>query len=98
MGDSHLGRLGGEGWWETVTWDGSAEEGWRETVTWDGSAEEGWWETVTWDGSVDARQSLRMACLRRNISAYEETATRDSLAEEGELLQLKRNGGTERLG
>ena len=32
---------GEEGWWETVTCDGSAE---KVTVTWDGSAEE---ETVT---------------------------------------------------
>ena len=45
-----------QGWWETVTWDGSAEEGWWETVTWDGSAEEGWWETVTWDGTARLRR------------------------------------------
>ena len=97
MGDSHLG-----------VWDGSAEEGWWETVAWDGSAEEGWWETVTWDGSVDARQlpgmwktvsrdgSAEMSPgMRRNISAEEETVTRDSLTEEGELFQLRRNGGTD---
>ena len=50
----------------------------------------GMWKTVSRDGS--AEMSPGMAGLRRNISAEEETVTRDSLAEE---VQLRRNGGTD---